>query len=74
MTKSNIQKQLDKLAHDLRNPMHAAHLNLQAAQMLAGSWPDAKGQRLSKHLSMIEAELENLKRMVAEAVEQWKAS
>ncbi|MGH7491728.1 MAG: hypothetical protein ACREOO_04980 [bacterium] len=72
--KSDIQKQLDKLAHDLPNPVHAAQLNLQAAQMLAAKWPDANGQRLSKHLSLISTELEHLKRMVAEAVEQLKKS
>jgi signal transduction histidine kinase len=72
MPKPDFTKLLDKLAHDLRNPVHSAQLNLQAAQMLAAKWQDANGQRLGKHLSIIAAELENLKKMVAEAAQQLK--
>jgi signal transduction histidine kinase len=72
MPKPDLQKQLDQLAHDLRNPVHTVKLNVEAAQMLAAKWQDANGQRLSKHLSIIAAELEKLKKLVTEAAQQFK--
>ena len=72
MPKPDLQKQLDALAHDLRNPVHTAQLNLEAAQTLAAKWQDANAQRLSKHLGFVAAELEKLKKLVAEAAQQFK--
>ncbi len=72
MPKSDLQKQLDKLAHDLRNPVHTAQLNVEAAQMLAAKWQDANAERLRKHLGIVATELERLKNMVAEGAKQLK--
>ncbi len=70
MPKTDLQKQLGQLAHDLNNPVHSAQLNLHAAQMLAARWQDPNARRLSKHLNLIASELEKLKKMVAEAVKK----
>ena len=63
---------LQKFAHDVKNPVHSALLNLEAAQMLAAKWQDPNGQRLDRHLNIIATELEKLKAIVAEAVKQLK--
>lgn len=70
--KNMSKPDLQKLAHDLRNPVHSALLNLEAAQMLAAKWQDPKGQRLARHLGIIAADLQKLKTLVAEAASQMK--
>jgi signal transduction histidine kinase len=60
MLPSDLKKSLDKLAHDLRGPIHTAKLNLEAAQMLAQKTGGPHQERLSKHLSLIADELEKL--------------
>jgi len=73
MSKTELAAYLDKLAHDLRNPVHTAQLNLEAAQAVAAKWPEAQAQRLHRHLEVVAAELQKLKTMVIEAAQQLKA-
>jgi signal transduction histidine kinase len=64
MTTSGLKKRLGKFAHDLRGPIHTAKLNLEAAQMLAQKTGDPIQERLSKHLAIINSELEKLQDQV----------
>ncbi|KAA0224945.1 hypothetical protein EDS67_22265 [candidate division KSB1 bacterium] len=61
---------LAKLAHDLRNPVNTAQLNLEAAEMLAAKSKDANAQRLAKHLRIAASEMQKLKELVIKATEQ----
>jgi len=70
MTTSDLKKSLDKLAHDLRGPIHTAKLNLEAAQMLAAKNGGPQQDRLLKHLSLIAAEVEKLQDRVEDFTAQ----
>jgi signal transduction histidine kinase len=72
MTTSDLKKLVDKLAHDLRGPIHAAKLNLEAAQMLAQKNGGSQQDRLLKHLALIASELENLQNQVQDFTAQLK--
>jgi signal transduction histidine kinase len=61
---------LVKLAHDLRNPVNTAQLNLEAAEMIAAKLTEAKAQRLATHLRIVAGELQKLKECVVKAAEQ----
>lgn len=56
---------LKKFAHDVRGPVHSAKLNLEAAQMLAGRISGKDGERLARHLQIIQAELDKLETVVS---------
>jgi hypothetical protein len=72
MTASDLKKLLDKLAHDLRGPVHTAKLNLEAAQMLAQKNSGAQPDRLLKHLSLVAGELKKLQDRVDDFAAQLK--
>jgi len=72
MITSDLKKLLDKLAHDLRGPMHTAKLNLEAAQMLAQKNGGPQQDRLLKHLSLVAGELEKLQDRVEDFTAQLK--
>lgn len=57
--------ELKKFAHDIRGPVHTAKLNLEAAQMLASRVSGKDGERLAKHLQIIQTELGKLQDVVA---------
>ncbi|MDZ7344961.1 MAG: hypothetical protein ONA90_10665 [candidate division KSB1 bacterium] len=63
---------LDKFAHDLRGPIHTAKLNLEAAQMLAQKIDGPNRERLNKHLTLVEAELEKLQEQVKRFVSKMR--
>ncbi len=64
MSTSDFKKFIDKLAHDIRGPIHNARLNLEAAQMLAKKDGGPQQERLLKHLALIAGELEKLQDQV----------
>ena len=70
MTTSDLKKRLDKLAHDLRGPMHTAKLNLEAAEILAQKNGGPQQERLLKHLALIASELEKLQDRVEDFTAQ----
>lgn len=70
MTTSELKKYLDKLAHDLRGPVHTAKLNLEAAQILAEKNGGPQQERLRKHLALIAGELEKLQNRVEDFAAQ----
>lgn len=70
MTTSELKKHLDKLAHDLRGPVHTAKLNLEAAQILAEKSGGPPQERLRKHLALIAGELEKLQNRVEDFAAQ----
>jgi len=70
MTTSDLKNRLDKLAHDLRGPMHTAKLNLEAAEILAQKNGGPQQERLLKHLALIAGELEKLQDRVEDFVTQ----
>jgi signal transduction histidine kinase len=72
MPTAEFKKHLDKLAHDLRGPIHTAKLNLEAAQMLAQKIGGPSPERLLKHLSLVASELEKLQDQVKKFVDQIK--
>jgi len=55
---------LRKLAHDIRGPVHSAKLNLEAARSLAARLGGKEGERLLKHLEIIQTELDKLQHTV----------
>jgi len=61
MTESDLRK----FAHDIRGPVHAAKLNLEAAGMLASRLGGKDSERMGKHLQIIQAELDKLEEAVA---------
>jgi len=70
MTTADLKKRLDKLAHDLRGPMHTAKLNLEAAEILAQKTGGPQQERLLKHLTLIASELEKLQDRVEDFAAQ----
>jgi hypothetical protein len=72
MNTSDIKKLLDRLAHDLRGPIHTAKLNLEAAQMLAQRTGGPQQERLLKHLVLIANELEKVQNQVVAFTAQLK--
>ncbi|GEM_PF-2314868 len=70
MTTSDLKKRLDKLAHDLRGPVHTAKLNLEAAEILAQKNGGPQQERLLKHLTLIVSELEKLQDRVEDFAAQ----
>lgn len=56
---------LRKFAHDIRGPVHSAKLNLEAARMLAARAGGKEAERLTKHLQIIQSELDKLDDVVA---------
>ncbi len=73
MSTSDLKKLLDKLAHDVRGPIHNAKLNLEAAQMLAQKDGGPLQERLLKHLSLIASELEKLQNQVTDFAAKLKS-
>jgi len=69
---SDLKKNLDKFAHDLRGPIHAAKLNLEAAQMLAEKNGGPQKERLLKHLALIAKELEKVQDQIKDFTAQLK--
>lgn len=53
-----------KLAHDARNVMNNANLNLEVAQRLATRITDARADDLRQHLAAVATELKKLKQMI----------
>jgi signal transduction histidine kinase len=72
MTTSDLKKLLDKLAHDLRGPIHTARLNLEAAQMLAQKNTGPQQERLLKHLALVANELDKAQNQVVTFTAQLK--
>ncbi len=72
MPPSDLKRLLDKLAHDLRGPIHNAKLNLEAAQMLAQKSDGPHQERLLKHLALIAGELEKLQDRVEDVAAKLK--
>ncbi|MDZ7290033.1 MAG: hypothetical protein ONB44_13695 [candidate division KSB1 bacterium] len=72
MNTPDLKKLLDKLAHDLRGPIHTAKLNLEAAQMLAKKSAGPQQERLLKHLSLVTDELEKLENQVKDFITKLK--
>ena len=70
MTTSDLKKLTDKLAHDLRGPMHTAKLNLEAAEIFAQKNGGPQQERLLKHLALIAGELEKLQDRVEDFAAQ----
>jgi signal transduction histidine kinase len=70
MTPADLKKLTDKLAHDLRGPMHTAKLNLEAAEILAQKNGGPQQERLLKHLALIAGELEKLQDRVEDFAAQ----
>ncbi|MDZ7363750.1 MAG: hypothetical protein ONB46_23990 [candidate division KSB1 bacterium] len=66
MTTSDLKKLLEKLAHDLRGPIHTARLNLEAAQMLAQKNAGPQQERLLKHLALVANELDKVQNQVVD--------
>lgn len=60
MATPDLKKALDKLAHDLRGPIHTAKLNLEVAEILAKKNGGPQQERLLKHLALIAGEFEKL--------------
>lgn len=72
MSASDLKKLLDKLAHDLRGPIHTAKLNLEAVQVLAQKSGGPNQDRLLKHLALVTTELQKLQDRVEDFTVQLK--
>jgi hypothetical protein len=72
MNTSDLKKLSDKLAHDLRGPIHSAKLNLEAAQALAKKSGGSQTDRLLKHLELIANEMEKLQNQIKDFTAQLK--
>lgn len=55
-----------KLIHDLRAKLHAANLNVEAAQVLAGKLDAAQSAKLKKSLSNVSRDLSEFKSKLEE--------
>ncbi|MDZ7269669.1 MAG: hypothetical protein ONB48_20485 [candidate division KSB1 bacterium] len=66
----DARKILSKLAHDLRNRVNTAQLNLEAAGLLAGKLTGPQAERLQQHLRIVADELSKLQAAVVQATEQ----
>lgn len=60
MTDSDLRK----FAHDIRGPVHSAKLNLEAARTLAARVSGKDAERLTRHLHIIQTELDKLEEVV----------
>ncbi len=67
---NDVRKVFAKLAHDLRNRVNTAQLNLEAAELIAGRLPGTEAERLLRHLRIVAGELSKLQAAVVQATEK----
>lgn len=67
---NDARKVLAKLAHDLRNRVNTAQLNLEAAELIAGRLTGTEADRLLRHLRIVAGELSKLQAAVVQATEK----
>lgn len=58
------ESDLRKFAHDIRGQVHNAKLNLEAAHSLSSRRSGKDAERLTKHLQIIQTELDKLEEIV----------